>query len=83
MKCVHIISLVYIYFPVTREAAYSSDVDSETQPTALNFVSGHDMLFRGRSYLFHGNCAHSPWLISKIQITWELFIVLGTLVRFL
>lgn len=65
MKCVHIISLVYIYFPITREAAYSSDVGSETQPAALNFISGYDMLFRGRSYLYHSNCAWSPWLYFK------------------
>lgn len=53
MKCVHIISLVYIYLPVTGEAAYLSDVASETQPAALNFISGHGTLFHGGSYLYH------------------------------
>lgn len=34
-----------------RRAACPRDVDSETQPAVLNRISGHDMLFRGRSYL--------------------------------
>lgn len=44
MKCVHIIS-IYIYFPVTQEAADAREAASETQPAALYFISGQDMFF--------------------------------------
>lgn len=44
MGGVRIIS-IYIYFPVTQEAADAREVDSETRPAALYFIAGQDMFF--------------------------------------
>ena len=76
MQCVHIISLVYIYFAVTRGATCPNDVDSETQPAALNFTAGHDTPFSGRSYLYH--CGRITAALLGLCGSFQRFKICGT-----